>query len=387
MRRRSHKPCRQGQRGVVAILVALLIFILCGFATLVIDMGYMYHVRSDLQNAVDAGATAGVRELDQTPAGIQNARVRVREFTNLHYANQTPVNIPDADIIFGHWALPTGPFTPYGPDPAPALLPLTNSLQVIGRRSAATGNELDMRFAGLIGFHKADIAASATAIGGCPAQECGFPMVVADCSLNEPITNGTCEWCMVFQNNNSDTAGWTDFGLKQTSIEDIIINACGSQGTGFTVDDNTKKCTNACNQATAGTEIPVNNGNNMNKNNYCKRIQDILLRDGPPAQPFRVSVPVIGSTPGTCDATQFSSSKPIAGFAVLEIFGAQCEHSGPLVVADGAPAECSVNTGSSTYTPPSGKFIAARLLCNLESPYAGGGECFGMIARRTRLVR
>jgi len=109
----------------VAILVALLMFVLCGFAALVIDMGYMYHVRSDLQNAVDAGATAGVRELDQTAGGLEQARIRVREFTNLHFANQTPVNIPDEDIIFGLWTLPTGPFTPYSSNPDPALLPLT----------------------------------------------------------------------------------------------------------------------------------------------------------------------------------------------------------------------------------------------------------------------
>ncbi|UNY41880.1 hypothetical protein CPT_Momento_050 [Burkholderia phage Momento] len=50
---------RRNQRGAVAITVALLMSILLGFAALAIDVGYLFVVRNELQNAADAAALAG----------------------------------------------------------------------------------------------------------------------------------------------------------------------------------------------------------------------------------------------------------------------------------------------------------------------------------------
>jgi Flp pilus assembly protein TadG len=51
------------ERGVAAILVALVILVLLGFAALAIDIGHLFAVRNELQNAADAGALAGARFL------------------------------------------------------------------------------------------------------------------------------------------------------------------------------------------------------------------------------------------------------------------------------------------------------------------------------------
>ncbi|MRS12810.1 MAG: hypothetical protein EG823_07035 [Actinobacteria bacterium] len=50
-------------RGAVAVTVALLLFVLLLLSALVVDMGYWYNVRRQLQSAADAGALAGCREL------------------------------------------------------------------------------------------------------------------------------------------------------------------------------------------------------------------------------------------------------------------------------------------------------------------------------------
>ena len=46
-------------KGVVAIIVAILIFVLFGMAALAVDIGHLAVVKNELQNAADAGALTG----------------------------------------------------------------------------------------------------------------------------------------------------------------------------------------------------------------------------------------------------------------------------------------------------------------------------------------
>lgn len=60
----------QHERGAVAIMLGLSIFVLFGFMALAIDLGRTYVVRTELQNAADAAALAGAKQLNQTAAGV-----------------------------------------------------------------------------------------------------------------------------------------------------------------------------------------------------------------------------------------------------------------------------------------------------------------------------
>jgi len=51
------------QSGVSAVIVAIALLVLVGFAALVIDLGFAYAERNRIQNAADAGALAGARKL------------------------------------------------------------------------------------------------------------------------------------------------------------------------------------------------------------------------------------------------------------------------------------------------------------------------------------
>ncbi len=53
----------RNQEGAVAIMVALVLFLLCGTAALAIDIGHLMVVRNELRNASDAGTLAGARFL------------------------------------------------------------------------------------------------------------------------------------------------------------------------------------------------------------------------------------------------------------------------------------------------------------------------------------
>ena len=62
------------QQGAVAILVGITLFVLVGMLALVIDLGHLYWAKAGLQNAADAAALAGAKELDGTAAGITRAK-------------------------------------------------------------------------------------------------------------------------------------------------------------------------------------------------------------------------------------------------------------------------------------------------------------------------
>ncbi len=60
------------QRGAVAIIVALSIFVLIGMIGLAIDLGRMFVIKTELQNAADACALAAAKELN----GLEGAKTR-----------------------------------------------------------------------------------------------------------------------------------------------------------------------------------------------------------------------------------------------------------------------------------------------------------------------
>jgi Flp pilus assembly protein TadG len=62
MRSRSRSFSRNDS-GTVMVLTSMLMVVFLGFAALVIDIGHLYVVRNELQNAADAGALAGATNL------------------------------------------------------------------------------------------------------------------------------------------------------------------------------------------------------------------------------------------------------------------------------------------------------------------------------------
>ncbi|WP_028214318.1 TadE/TadG family type IV pilus assembly protein [Paraburkholderia mimosarum] len=59
----SYRAARRGERGVVAIIVALTLALLIAFAGLALDLGKLYIAKSELSNAADACALAAARDL------------------------------------------------------------------------------------------------------------------------------------------------------------------------------------------------------------------------------------------------------------------------------------------------------------------------------------
>lgn len=375
------RPPRNSERGATFVFIAVLLVVLLGFVALVMDIGKLFKTRNELQNAADSAAHAGATALDGTSAGIAIARDRAKDYARLHDANISPVEISDDDIIFGYWDETAQTFTSFGTDPAnPAAV---NAVRVIDRRQGGQSVTLDL--ATLLGMPSAGVRTDAIAVGGGPMSECAFPIVVADCQLDEPLADGSCAHCLRYQDNNTDTAGWTSFDSGSVSgptIAGLIKSACFDAAGNVAVDPVTHECMGTCSEIDVGQDVKVQNGNLMNKgaNNFCSVIQTILLRgisNWTPA-PFIVRAPVLASTPGSsCDASQFSSFHTVAGFAAFEIYGAKCANNDPGVFV--SPSPCA--------PPPSGKYIIGALRCDLENlgGVAGGGS-YGIQAKHIRIV-
>lgn len=100
MGKNSSGSRRSKERGAILFVVAASLVVLLAFAGLAIDMGMLYNVKTDLQNATDAAALAGAWQLSGTPTGISRAVTSAINAANKYYFNNNPVGVVDADVTF-----------------------------------------------------------------------------------------------------------------------------------------------------------------------------------------------------------------------------------------------------------------------------------------------
>jgi len=91
------------QHGAVAIIVAICLVVLIGMLGLVIDLGHLYVAKTELQNAADAAALSGAKELDRSLAGVTRARDSAIEAArrNKYDLNATSVTLTAANLWVG----------------------------------------------------------------------------------------------------------------------------------------------------------------------------------------------------------------------------------------------------------------------------------------------
>jgi hypothetical protein len=91
------------QRGALVVLVTASIMVLLGAIALAVDVGYLYVVRNQLQNAVDAAAMAGAQGLLVEPRNYSPDGQAMRwaiEYGARNRADGAPVQLSPEDITF-----------------------------------------------------------------------------------------------------------------------------------------------------------------------------------------------------------------------------------------------------------------------------------------------
>ncbi len=99
---------RHRQGGAVLVMFGLLLVLLFGFMAFAIDLGRTYVVRTELQNAADAAALAGAKELNQKANGVNggsgvtgavNTAIAIAAQNNFQFSS--PVTLSAANISVG----------------------------------------------------------------------------------------------------------------------------------------------------------------------------------------------------------------------------------------------------------------------------------------------
>jgi len=229
--------------GSVAVIAAILLVVLCGFGALAIDTGHLFAVKSELQQAADAGALGGARALcTQIPASA--SFINKPNWSNGSSIATSTVqgnladgsHLTDADVQAGFWNLSwkanTAPkdattgainLLPQTTPPNPLYVPAVRVK--VDKSATANSGTVKNPLGAVLGLASTSPSAQSVAavfpltgkgISGVPAQSC-FPFAT-------PIYWVTQHW-------NDDPP--TSFRIGSHYHDDY-----GGQWTSFTIDAN-----------------------------------------------------------------------------------------------------------------------------------------------------
>ncbi len=151
------------QRGVSAVIVAIVLAVLIGFAALAIDIGYLYATKNELQNIADAAALAGTNEIgDQWLHGEtlneDDIKFQIQDVSSKNQAGQKyGISILEDEIVIGT----------YDPNHPTKIGTLTgtwpDAVRVTARRTEGANGAVATLFAKIFNIDLVGVAADATA--------------------------------------------------------------------------------------------------------------------------------------------------------------------------------------------------------------------------------
>lgn len=165
----SARKVHRQQRGSVAIIVALSLAVLIGMIGLAIDLGRMFVIKTELQNAADACALAAARELD----GIGGAKQRA-DAAGILVGTRNDINfqgeiapITEASLTYSGNLSPNSAYNRSISDADAKFVMCTVSRPNIG-----------MLFMGVLGFGNQTVNAHAVATLAPSQTTCAIPIGV-----------------------------------------------------------------------------------------------------------------------------------------------------------------------------------------------------------------
>jgi Flp pilus assembly protein TadG len=310
---------------VVLPFVALMLFVLIGFAAFAVDLANIYGVNNELHNAADAGALAGARFLynsngTQVNSGANQIAYNAATANNAQSVNgiiavdvnwssgqNTGANV---DVQRGHWSFATKTFTANDTLTPPDLWNRTtaeldadpnfiNAVKVTARRQTSPVASF---FARLFGFNSFQLAREAVAYlgfaGTLAPGEADQPIAICRQSLLNVNDEYTCIAGRMINSGSGTThnsGAWTNFSqpCETASVPSVRPLVCGN-----------------------GNPVTLNLGDGMGttggmQDNVYNDLRDCWLNNpnlakdprGYPMQPWSMTLPVVdcpGNNPGPC---------------------------------------------------------------------------------------
>lgn len=251
----------RNQRGISAVMVAILTVVIVGFAALAIDIGHLVVVRNELQNAADAGALAGARVLYVYSEEGTEVDLRVNTYANqvsydtaiANKSEKVPVDVHwtsgnEGDVQRGHWSFATRTFTPSDVTGPPPLcytgtecystqeldgnLDFVNAVRVKVRRQDTPAVSYLAR---IFGYESFTVTAEAVAYlgfaGNLKPGELDQPIAICKQAIMQNNKYSCSTGRMINSGNQSshNTAAWTNFSqpCQTASVPTVKPLVCG----------------------------------------------------------------------------------------------------------------------------------------------------------------
>jgi hypothetical protein len=218
----------RNHKGSAVIFVAVAMVVLLGMAALAVDLGYLYVVKGELQNAADSGALAGAQVLynDAGTSVNAGANAMAQSYVQQNYSEKAQVTV--LSVERGHWAFSSHTFTPNNSldpvdlwnvtaDELDANTDFINAVKVVTRRKRDSGNLPAPFFAQVLGAAPSEVTATAVAYIGFAGKlkptELDQPIAIC----KQAITVNNTYRCDVGRFINSggnpahESGGWTNF--------------------------------------------------------------------------------------------------------------------------------------------------------------------------------
>jgi len=202
---------RSEEQGYVIVTVAILLFVLLGFASLAVDLGILYSARTQAQRAADAAALAGAFGFVVDPY-ITETEIKDRA-----------VAAAAENGIMGQAVAIT---------PADVAVDMVNQTVVVTvERTGARGNPVDTYLARGLGFDSADIGvrAAAEAATSSVGDGCTKPWIVPSTIFSGP---DPCQACLdgqvlildrVVQRTFVNSIIGQQFTIKPNRPSDVLV--------------------------------------------------------------------------------------------------------------------------------------------------------------------
>lgn len=204
------------RRGAIAVMMALVLLVVMGFAALVIDMGYARLVQAQLQATADAAAMAGAARLDQTADGLTDARDTAVAVAALNKVRGSAVtldgnsgNLSGGGVVTGIWDGTT--FTPSleAEDVNAVQVNLADDSMTAMFSRVAWDNET------------LQAAATSTALQGLELSAGGvswyLPFGIADCQFETWEGEELVDMTFRLNPDGADNTGWTAIGATPSA--------------------------------------------------------------------------------------------------------------------------------------------------------------------------
>jgi Flp pilus assembly protein TadG len=261
----------RNERGISAILIAGIMFFLVFMVGFAVDMGYMYVVKGQLQNAADAGALAGAKKLviksTATVFDQYTAKSVARKFAECNNVAEckpfsdgvslnpsTTYNTLDDtnDITVGNW----------NPSPPPGTLQYDetrtpiNAIKVRTRRtSVSKKGQVNLFFSkvlSVVGYDWSKMSTAAEAIAAIPPRE----------NVNILFCQNACDADATDPTNPKvlDPPRQMLTGDNGTNSVSFAYTSNYAPPTGPGANINALVCSNSTNIDVCGTEIFTTNG-------------------------------------------------------------------------------------------------------------------------------